>query len=55
MKDGGTFISNGSLIGWNAYAIKIKADFEKPKQAFFLVDKKRFVICVRPIILNGNI
>ena len=54
MKDGGTFISNGSLIGWNAFAIKIKADFEKPKQAFFLVDKKRFVICVRPIILNGN-
>lgn len=54
MKDGGTFISNGSLIGWNAYAVKIKADFEKPKQAFFLVDKKRFVICVRPIVLNGK-
>lgn len=54
MKDGGTFISNGSLIGWNAFAIKIKADFEKPKQAFFLVDKKRFVVCVRPIILNGH-
>lgn len=53
MKDGGIFISNGSLIGWNAFAIKIKADFERPKQAFFLVDKKRFVICVRPITLNG--
>jgi hypothetical protein len=54
MKDGGTFISNGSLIGWNSYAIKIKADFEKPKQAFFLVDKKYFVNCVRPIVLNGH-
>lgn len=55
MKDGGTFISNGSLIGYNAFAVKIKADFEKPKQAFFLVDRKRFVICTRSILLNGNI
>ena len=54
MKDGGTFISNGSLIGWNSFAVKIKADFEKPKQAFFLIDKKYFVNCVRPIVLNGN-
>jgi len=54
MKNGGTFISNGSLIGWNSFAIRIKADFEKPKQAFFLVDKKYFVNCVRPIILNGH-
>ena len=55
MKDGGNFISNGSLIGYNAFAVKIKADFEKPKQAFFLIDKKRFVICTRSILLNGNI
>lgn len=54
MRDGGTFISNGSLIGWNAYAIKIKADFEKPKQAFFMIDKKYGVNLVRPIILNGR-
>lgn len=54
MKNDGSFVSNGSLIGWNSFAIRIKADYEKPKQAFFLVDKKRFVICVRPIILNGN-
>jgi hypothetical protein len=54
MKNAGTFISNGSLIGWNSFAIRIKADFEKPKQAFFLVDKKYFVNCIRPIVLNGN-
>jgi hypothetical protein len=53
MKNAGTFISNGSLIGWNSFAIRIKADFEKPKQAFFLVDKKYFVNCIRPIVLNG--
>lgn len=41
MRDGGDFICNGSLIGWNEFANFIKADFEKPKQAFFLVDHKR--------------
>lgn len=39
--DGGNFICNGSLIGYNAFAVFIKGGFEKPKQAFFLVDKKR--------------
>ena len=53
-KNGGNFISNGSVIGYNAFAIKIKADYEKPQQGFILLDKKRGIICVRPIILNGN-
>jgi len=39
--DGGNFICNGSLIGYNAFAIFIKGGFEKPKQTFFLIDKKR--------------
>jgi hypothetical protein len=39
--DNGNAIVNGSLIGYNAFAVFIKANFEKPKQAFFLVDKKR--------------
>lgn len=39
--DGGNFICNGSLIGYNAFAMFIKAGFEKPKQCFFLIDKKR--------------
>lgn len=38
---GGNFICNGSLIGWNAYAVGIKARFEKPRQAFFLVNHAR--------------
>ncbi len=37
--DGGKFISNGSMIGYNAFALSIKASYEPPKQAFFLVDK----------------
>jgi hypothetical protein len=38
--DGGNFICNGSLIGYNAYAVSIKASFEKPAQQFFLVNKE---------------
>ena len=37
MMDGGDFIANGSLIGYNRFALSIKADFEKPRQAFFLI------------------
>ena len=40
-KDGGNFVCGGSLIGYNEYAVSIKADFEKPKQTFFLVDHAR--------------
>lgn len=38
--DGGNFIANGSLIGYNAYAVAIKASYEKPSQTFFLVNKE---------------
>lgn len=53
MRDGGDFICNGSLIGWNEFANFIKADFEKPKQVFFLVDnnrKEKTITC--PIFLT---
>lgn len=50
-KDGGKFLSNGSLIGYNAYALKIKADFEEPKQQLFMIDKKRGRTCTWPIFL----
>lgn len=35
--DGGDFIANGSLIGYNTYAQAIKASYEEPKQAFFII------------------
>lgn len=41
LRDGGNFICNGSVIGWNEYANHIKADYETPKQAFFLIDHAR--------------
>jgi len=40
-KDGGNFLCNGSVIGYNEYALSIKADYELPAQTFFLVDHKR--------------
>lgn len=41
MKDGGKFISNGSLVGYNDFALMIEADYEKPKQVFFIINHKR--------------
>jgi len=39
--DGGNFIANGSNIGFNAFAVSIKASYDKPSQTLFLIDKKR--------------
>jgi hypothetical protein len=38
--DGGNFICNSSMMGYNAYAVSIKASFEKPSQTFFLINKE---------------
>jgi hypothetical protein len=35
------WVSNGSLIGHNAYSIAIKAPYEPPQQTLFLFDAKR--------------
>lgn len=50
-KDGGNFVANGSLIGYNAFALSIKADFEPPKQQLLLFDKKRGRTCTWPVLL----
>ena len=43
--DGGNFIANGSNIGFNAFAVAIKASYDKPSQTLFLIDKKRGRTC----------
>jgi len=51
--DTGQAIVNGSIIGYNAFALFIKAGFEKPRQAFFLIDRKRrckTVVC--PVLFD---
>lgn len=53
--DGQDFICNGSLIGYNSFALAIKAPFEPPKQAFFLINKKhRCKAMVTPIFVEGD-
>lgn len=46
--DLGHTLVNGSLIGYNAYAMSIGAEFEEPRQAFYLLDAKRGKTCVSP-------
>lgn len=52
MRDGGNFICNGSLIGYNSFALSIKADYEQPKQTLFLLDKRRGRTCTWPILVG---
>jgi hypothetical protein len=52
LRDGGNFLCNGSLIGYNGYAMSIKADYEKPRQTLFLMDKRRGRTCCWPILVE---
>lgn len=52
LRDGGNFICNGSLIGHNAFAISIKADYEEPRQTLFLMDKRRGRTCTWPVLVQ---
>jgi len=47
--DTGRVALNGSVIGYNAYAMSIKATPEAPQQAFYLLDSKRGKTCKSPI------
>jgi hypothetical protein len=38
--DNSKFVMNGSLIGYNDFAVRIRAPYQKPQQAFFLVNRK---------------
>jgi hypothetical protein len=47
--DTGRIVVNGSVIGYNAFAMAIKAAPEPPQQAFYLLDAKRGKTCKSPI------
>ena len=49
---GRNYLVNGSLIGYNAFAQYIKAEFEEPKQVFVLVDRDREESFMGKIVLN---
>jgi len=52
LKDGGDFICNGSLIGYNAFALSIKADYEPPRQAFFIIHSTKGRLGYKPIFVE---
>ena len=52
--DGGNFVCNGSLIGYNAYAIEKKYSYEPPQQMLFLLDKKRGKTITTPILVDED-
>lgn len=54
-QDGGNYIINGSAMGYNAYAVKIGAAFEPPKQTFFLLDSKHWKTVVAPILIDRDV
>jgi len=43
------FVGNGSIVGYNPYAVSIKAPFEKPQQTFFLMHPKHGKTVEAPI------
>jgi hypothetical protein len=50
--DGNSFLVNGSLIGYNSFALSIKASAERPAQQFCLIDKDRGKTIVAPILVE---
>jgi hypothetical protein len=46
------FVLNGSIIGYNSYSLSLKASYEEPKQAFFLIDKHRGKTISAPIFVR---
>jgi len=50
--DGRNFLSNGSLIGYNGFALSIKAPYQPPMQWLTLFDKKRGRTCSWPIMFG---
>lgn len=46
------FICNGSLIGYNPFAVSIKAEYEPPSQNLFVIDSMRGQTLFTPIVLD---
>lgn len=52
LMDGGNFVVNGSLIGYNRYADDLGLKYEPPKQVVFFVDSKRGKTMMNPIYVD---
>lgn len=50
--DGGTFLSNGSLVGYSPFSVQGGYPYQEPEQIFTLIDKKRGRTTVWPIFVK---
>jgi hypothetical protein len=46
------WVCNGSLVGWNAYAIEVGAEYEPPSQNIVLISRTRGKIACLPVYCN---
>jgi hypothetical protein len=46
------FMVNGSMIGYSAYALRVKAEYEPPQQVFCLWDRDRGKTVTMPILFD---
>jgi hypothetical protein len=46
------WICNGAIVGYNAYALEIKADIQPPTQSFIVVDKEYGKVMALPIFVD---
>lgn len=49
---GSKFVSNGSVIGYNSYAVSIRAAFESARQSLVLIDRDRGKTITAPIFVR---
>lgn len=46
------WVSNGCLIGYNAYALKIAADFQPPTQSMIIMSRSKGKVAAMPIFVD---
>lgn len=49
---GADYLVNGSIVGYNAFAISIKADYERPQQSFMLIHSRYGKTVEAPILVE---
>ncbi len=50
--EGENYVMNGSLCGYNSYAMSIKASYQKPQQAMFVINEEYGKILSAPIFVE---
>jgi len=48
----GLYYSNGSILGYSPFALKVKGEFERPQQGLIVVDSKRFITSINRIYVR---